>query len=327
MKAGVAATAGVAAAGVAVARHPGLRPGRPGAQSPSAARRSRSGDARRAPAASRATPRSSARRSLLPAGSAAREQAVHFTCPAPLRVADLLPPTGAKLRVAYAPATDRRREPRRAHRPHRAARWPTTTRVTVSILCRRPDGGRVDPRRRPAHGGDPDAPRPRARRAAAGQPRRAGARLGPPRSAGHRGPHLGLVVARPDGRRDARLAALPGPVTSRSLNRQTGSATAVRSRSAQISSGVSRIAPSPAHVRLLAVARPRPCRCASSRSLARSGITSADRRLQQDEGHARTRRPGRPATATTWSPELGRRCRRRGRRPIAVPATPARRGR
>ena len=40
----------------------------------------------------------------IPAGAARREPAV-ITCPEGLRVADLLPPTGAKLRVAYTSAT------------------------------------------------------------------------------------------------------------------------------------------------------------------------------------------------------------------------------
>jgi RNA polymerase sigma factor (sigma-70 family) len=72
----------------------------------------------------------------LPAGTEPRRQAV-ITCPATMRVADLLPPSGAKLRVAYAPAT--------VIGQSRVARvvlsgppLPRATTVTVSVLCRRP---------------------------------------------------------------------------------------------------------------------------------------------------------------------------------------------
>lgn len=134
VKVGAAATAGVAAVGVAVLGTQVFGPGDPSPVSlrspavPSGAL-----------AARQPVPRGTAivrQTLLLPAGAGAREQAV-ITCPAPLRVADLLPPTGAKLRVAYAPAT--------IVGESRVARIALTgpplaqdTRVTVAVLCRRP---------------------------------------------------------------------------------------------------------------------------------------------------------------------------------------------
>ena len=186
-------------------RHPGLRPRRPLARSPSAARPSPPA----ALAARQPVPRDTAivrQTLLLPAGAAAREQAV-ITCPAPLRVADLLPPTGAKLRVAYAPATivGESRVARIALTGPPLAR---DTRVTVVRPLPPADGGRVDPRRRPAHGGA------RRRTACAcatsccacapTAQARGSVRRGQPVT---RRPHRGLVVARRDRRRDARLAA------------------------------------------------------------------------------------------------------------------------
>ena len=102
VKAGAAATAGAAAVGVAVLGTQVFGPGDP---SPVAVR------SPAVPSGSLAVrqpvPRNTAivRQTLLiGAGPGAREQAV-ITCPEPLRVADLLPPTGARLRVAYTAAT------------------------------------------------------------------------------------------------------------------------------------------------------------------------------------------------------------------------------
>ena len=72
---------------------------------------------------------------LISAGSGEREQAV-LTCPAGLRVADLLPPTGARLRVAYAPSTVVG-ESRVAQVNLSGPALSADTRVTVSVLCRR----------------------------------------------------------------------------------------------------------------------------------------------------------------------------------------------
>ena len=140
---------------------------------------------------SRRARRSCARRCGSPPAAASASRPC-ITCPAGLRVADLLPPTGAKLRVAYAPLDRRRREPRRARQPHRPGARAADTRVTVSVLCRRAD-------RRPARSAPPTSARPRtpthrvsvARAAAARQPRRRGERLGPPRSAGRGRAHVG----------------------------------------------------------------------------------------------------------------------------------------
>jgi RNA polymerase sigma factor (sigma-70 family) len=72
---------------------------------------------------------------LIAAGEGEREQAV-IACPEGLRVADLLPPTGAKLRVAYSSSTVVG-ESRVAHVNLTGPALAQQTKVTVSVLCRR----------------------------------------------------------------------------------------------------------------------------------------------------------------------------------------------
>lgn len=133
VKAGAAATTGVAAVGVAVLGTQVFGPGDP---SPVAVRSPAVPSG--ALALREPVPRATAivRQTLLiPRGPGAREQAV-ITCPAPLRVADLLPATDAQLRVAYAPATIVG-ESRVARIRLTGPPLERATRVTVSVLCRR----------------------------------------------------------------------------------------------------------------------------------------------------------------------------------------------
>ena len=86
----------------------------------------------------------------LPAGPGKRS-AVELTCPAGMRVADLLPPRGARLAVTYAPGTvvGASRTARIAFEPARLTR---RTRVVLEMLCKRPNeaGSVVAADQRPA---------------------------------------------------------------------------------------------------------------------------------------------------------------------------------
>jgi len=138
VKAGVIATAGIAAAGVVIAGTQVFGPGDPAPQ------------AVRSPAVPRGVlaaqqplPAGTSivrKRLVLPAGRAPLG-AVRFTCPAPLRVADLLRVVGpVPLRTAYARGTvvgASRSATVLLRAPARAG----ATNVTVSILCRRPAAG------------------------------------------------------------------------------------------------------------------------------------------------------------------------------------------
>ena len=138
VKAGVAATAGIAAAGVVIAGTQVFGPGDP---SPQAVRSP--AVPRGALAAQQPLPAGTSivrRRLVLPAGSAPLG-AVRISCPAPLRVADLLPVVGnVPLRTSYARGTvvgSSRSARVLLSAPARSGATP----VTIGILCRRPAAG------------------------------------------------------------------------------------------------------------------------------------------------------------------------------------------
>ena len=186
VKVTAAATAGVAVVGVAVIGTQVFGPGDP---SPVSVKSPAVPSGRLAAQQPIPAGTSIVRQTLqISAGSGKREQAV-ITCPAGLRVADLLPPTGAKLRVAYASST--------VVGQSRVARinlvgpaLTQTTRVTVSVLCRQPTpAGSI----RAADQRSASTPTHRVGFASSCccQPRRRGERLCAPRPAGRGRAHSG----------------------------------------------------------------------------------------------------------------------------------------
>lgn len=80
------------------------------------------------------------RKVVIPAGTQRVPRTVRLTCPAGLAVADLLPPSGARLNVSYAPGTIMGVADTAAVRLALSGPAPTHDRkATVSILCKRPD--------------------------------------------------------------------------------------------------------------------------------------------------------------------------------------------
>jgi len=138
VKAGVAATAGIAAVGVVIAGTQVFGPGDPSPQvvrSPAVPRGVLA--ARQPIPAGTSIVR---RRLVLPAGSTPLG-AVRFSCPAPMRVADLLPVGGGvPLRAAYARGTVVGAS-RSARVLLSAPARPAEATVTVAILRRRPAAG------------------------------------------------------------------------------------------------------------------------------------------------------------------------------------------
>ena len=138
VKAGVAATAGIAAVGVVIAGTQVFGPGDPSPQSVRSPAVPRGVLAAQQPVPAGT---SIVRRQLvLPAGSAPLG-GVRITCPAPMRVADLLPVVGSvPLRTAYARGTVVGAS-RSARVLLRAPARPAQVGVTIGILCRRPAAG------------------------------------------------------------------------------------------------------------------------------------------------------------------------------------------
>jgi RNA polymerase sigma factor (sigma-70 family) len=134
VKTTAAVTAGIAVAGVAVIGTQVFGPGDP---SPVSVKSPAVPSGRLAAQQPVPAGTSIVRQTLeISAGSGKSWQSV-LTCPAGLRVADLLPPTGAKLRAAYSSSTIVG-ESRVARIDLTGPALAKPTRVTVSVLCRRP---------------------------------------------------------------------------------------------------------------------------------------------------------------------------------------------
>ena len=187
VKATAAATAGVAVVGVAVIGTQVFGPGDP-RRCRSRARPSRPDGSRRS-SPCRRTRRSSARRSRSPRAAASARR-----LSSPARPACASPICcRRRARSCASPIRARRSSARAASRGQlvRPGAGELDARDRLGSLPRADCGG-LDPRRRPALGEHADAPRTRARRAAARAPGRRGERLGSPGAAGHGRAHAGV---------------------------------------------------------------------------------------------------------------------------------------